>query len=314
MVFLGIFLFLPSLHQPGSPIQNPISLPSQAAAMLPANRSSRNAFRFPVFFPIFLPMKSKSFSRYLPSFFLLLSGTSLFAQSPARVEQQLLEHLKKINAWAETRQTGTPVDVEDSIENENMLVGDLLQKLTAEVPSSIRYGFDKLSRGGLIDITESKDGLFRIYSWDIQSGGTVPSYNRVYQYRTGDKVYSILSTENTGEFVNMYTLNANNKRYYLATSTSKVSTSAIYESIQVFTVENGTLSDTASKIIRTRSGLTNSLSFEYSIDDPHIDDATMKYDESAKTIQLSVVVDGGRITKRKIVYKFIGTCFERIRN
>src|SRR5262245_35619597 len=103
----------------------------------------------------------KPYILLLPLFF-----TRLFAQSPAKVEQQLLTHLQKINAMGDARDQGAQSYFGDSLENENSRVGQLLEKLTSENPSSLMYDFPKLSKEGLMDITSSKDGRFRIYSWD----------------------------------------------------------------------------------------------------------------------------------------------------
>jgi hypothetical protein len=252
----------------------------------------------------------------MKSFILLfcLFSTRLFAQSLSQTERQLFTHLHRIKAMGDAREQGAHADFDDSLEIENNRVGGLLEKLTLEKLSSLTYDFPKLSGEGLIDIISSKDGRFRIYSWDMRGGGIVPTYGRVYQFRTGDRVWSLVSLDNFGQFSGIFTLTANEKRYYLAISNTNVSTAANSETIEVFCPVDSTLSDTAASIIRTRSGLTHRLSYEYTISDPLIDEASISYNPDTKTIRLPVILDGGRITKKKIVYQFNGTCFERIKN
>jgi hypothetical protein len=231
----------------------------------------------------------------------------------AAAEQKLVQHLDKIDSLDGLHGSGQPEDLWETIENENNILGEQLEKLTAEFPSSLTYKFPHLVTAG-ISIATSPDGLFRIYSWDQNAGGTTHEYNKVYQYKCGDKLYSKLEIDgNDGNrYSKIYMLDANNKRYYLGVGHVRVSTLKESESIQAFGIEQGALIDTV-RIIKTRSGLTRTLGFEYIMDE-HVPDGDMiHYDDSARTIRFPVVMEDEIVTKRKITYKFTGQYFEKIK-
>lgn len=261
----------------------------------------------------------------LSLFLLLLAYAPIFAQSPAKkhpvakkqslaaAEQKLVKQLGRIYSLTGQRGPGQPDDLWESIENENNILGGLLEEVTAEYPSSLTYKFPHLVESG-ISIATSPDGLFRIYSWDQNAGGTAHEYNKVYQYKCGDKLYSKLEIDgNDGNrYSRIYMLDANDKRYYLGVGHVRVSTLRGYESIQAFSIEQGALIDTV-RIIKTQSGLTRTLGFEY-VDDEHAPDGDMfHYNDSTRTIRFPVVMEDEIVTKRRITYKFTGSYFEKIK-
>lgn len=270
-------------------------------------------------------MKPKSLPRYLSFCTLLLACLPIFAQSPAKghpvvktpslaaAEQRVVRQLYKIDSLGGQRGSGEPEDLWETIESENNILGGLLEELTTEYPSSLTYKFPHLVEAG-ISIATSPDGLFRIYSWDQNAGGTAHEYNKVYQYKSGDKLYSQLEVDgNDGNrYSRIYMLDANDKRYYLGVGHVRVSTLKEYESIQAFSIQQGALIDTV-RIIKTQSGLTRTLGFEY-IDDVHAPDGDMfRYDDSTRTIRFPVVMEDEIVTKRRITYKFTGSYFEKIK-
>ncbi|HEY4289527.1 MAG TPA: hypothetical protein VGN00_20640 [Puia sp.] len=269
-------------------------------------------------------MKPGSFPNCLLLYTLLLACPPVFAQSPAKgnpvvrtqplitAEQELVKHLDKLSALNDQWGSNAPEDIEAYIETENDLLGEDLQKLTAANPSSLTYKFPRLVAAGM-RIATSPDDLFRIYSWDQHAGGTAHEYNKVYQYKGGDKLYSKseIDGDNGNRYSKIYQLDANNKRYYLGVGHVRVSTLREYESVQAFRIEEGVLIDTA-HIIKTQSGLTGTLGFEY-VMDVHAPDGDMfRYDDSTKTIRFPVVIND-EITKRRITYKFTGLYFEKIK-
>ena len=270
-------------------------------------------------------MKPKSLPPCLSLFTLLLACPPVFPQSPAKghpavktqslaaAERKLVKQLDKLDSLDGLHGAGEPEDLEETIESENYILGEQLEKLTAEVPSSLTYKFPHLVAAG-VSIATSPDGLFRIYSWDQNAGGTAHEYNKVYQYKSGDKLYSKLEiADNDGSWYSkIYMLDANDKRYYLGVGHVRVSSFKGYESIQAFSIQQGSLIDTV-RIIKTQSGLTRTLGFEY-IDDVHAPDGDMiHYDDSARTIRFPVVMEDEIVTKRRITYKFTGSYFEKMK-
>ena len=62
-------------------------------------------------------------------------------------------------------------------------------------PASMDYNFDKLSRRFKdLEIHSSEDGNFRSYHWNNQTGGKCYFYTTIYQYRSNNKVYTIVGS------------------------------------------------------------------------------------------------------------------------
>jgi hypothetical protein len=270
-------------------------------------------------------MKPNSLLRYLSSCTLLLVCAQIFAQSPAKgrptvktsslaaAERKLVRQLYKIDSLADLHGPGQPEDLWETIESENNILGGQLEELTTEFPSSLTYKFPHLVAAGFT-IATSPDGLFRIYSWDQNAGGTAHEYNKVYQYKCGDKLYSKLEIggNDGNRYSKIYMLDANDKRYYLGVGHVGVSILKDMECIQAFSIGQGSLIDTV-RIIKTQSGLTRTLSFEY-VDDVHAPDGDLiQYDDSTRTIRFPVVMEDNVVTKRRITYKFTGSYFEKIK-
>ena len=112
----------------------------------------------------------------------------------------------------------------------------------------------------------------------------------------------------------MFTLVANNHTYYLAPYYGVYSGKDRGDGIRIFSIENGNLVD--AKIIKTGSGMHYKLYYDYEAFSvpKKVQDFTIRYDPGAKTIILPVVGAGGRVTAGKIVYKFNGQYFEKVKN
>jgi hypothetical protein len=236
----------------------------------------------------------------------------LCAQSLAAGERSIIQHLGKIQSLADQHGPGAPEDLPDSLDQENIRLGIALQKLTSEIPYSIRYKFSRLVENGMT-IATSPDGLLRIYSWDAESGGSSHTINSVYQYKVGQIVYSkyVEDTLFSGTVSGVHLLAVNGKKYYLCLSFLRVAGLRGYESIQAFCLAGKILSDTA-HIIKTKSGLTSKLGFDFVMDESWSGKDQIRYNDNTKTIRFPVVLEGGHITKRRITYKFNGLYFEKV--
>jgi hypothetical protein len=105
------------------------------------------------------------------------------------------------------------------------------------------------------------------------------------------------------------------KTYYLAVSGGSESTKDAYETISVYAISNDTLNDKV-KLIKTVSGLNNSINFEYDffsvVDRPERPIQLIKYDTDKKIIYIPIVLENGKVTNRYILYKFNGQYFEKV--
>lgn len=250
-----------------------------------------------------------------------LLATHLFAQSlsPRQIEynlhtsyQQILHHRFDADsiAW-------------DSLQIANNHFRTLFKDYTAHYPETLTYPFDSL-RTDKIDVVTSKDNLFRIYSWDTWTGGSMHSFENIIQYKFNKQVYSKLihdtTTVSEGDYIPFYsqifTLSTSNRTYYLAIANGIYSTKDASQSVRIFSVENGLINDTT-KLIKTKTGLTNSINVPFDffsvVDRPERPVQLIRYNPSKKIISIPVVYENGFVTKRYIRYQFTGTYFERMK-
>jgi hypothetical protein len=186
-------------------------------------------------------------------------------------------------------------------------------------PASLQYKFKSLADSNACNIVTSSDGLFRIYSWNTWLGGSMRDFKNVFQYKKNDKVFTSVPYDNEGDFgtdfTAVYPLAANNKTYYLAIAGGSLSSKDAYENISVYTITNDTLDDKV-KLIKTKSGLNNSIHFEYDFfsvaNRPERPIRLIQYDAAKKIIYIPMVLEDGKVTNKFIPYQFTGQYFEKI--
>jgi len=259
---------------------------------------------------------------------------NLFAQTPKAVEGDLLKWDNRIDYWEqyinEQRDTTDAaakkvIAGEDSLEKANDVFGDKLKFYTNKYPFTISQNFKKLD----IIISTSTDGKFRIYSWDTEMGGTEHDFRNVMQYKNGKGVRSVLNMDTSANiddnyeyyFSKIYTLTANDKTYYLGIYNGIFSTKDMEEGVQIFCIENGKL-NTRVKLIKTASGLHNKLSYDYDYFSipKKLKNVDIHYNPALKTLTIPVVGaddhigEDEKVSTKRIIYKFTGQYFERVKN
>lgn len=258
--------------------------------------------------------------RILAIALVLFGSIAAFSQTPAAVERELLGHLENISKFGNY---GSTAD-DDKLSKNN---ADLKAKLLkygkrAEI---LRYPFAKLK--GKMNVTTAKDGSFRIYSWDSQTGGTAHWQENVFQYR--GKSGKIMTYEDgkraegdtcNGFYHQIFQADTPNGRVYLANSTSQCSTSLNYQAIEAFKIDGDKL-DTKAKVIKTRSGVTNRVGFAYDffsvVDHPERPVRLFSYNDASKTFRFPIVIRDkkspqGRVTNKFISYRFDGQYFLKV--
>lgn len=251
-------------------------------------------------------------------FFLLLlfSIANCIAQTKnaTELENDLMHEYLKLEAYSDTNYYFIPV--EDSIFRTKFF--NNIQKN----PSTLNYPFKKLNNK--LYVVTSDDSLFRIYSWDTWSGGTMHFFNNIFQFKSGKNVYTKLLFDSTGDeggdplsfYSDIFRLQVGQKIYYLCINNGMYSTKDVSESIKIFSIENDNLNDTV-RLIKTNSGLQNEINVEYDflsvVDRPERPLRVIKYDPSKKIIYIPIVEDDGKVTNRFIKYQFNGKYFERIK-
>jgi hypothetical protein len=243
-----------------------------------------------------------------------------FGQTPEKLERELIGHLKNIEEWTMINDR-TGEDVSEKLDKERATFRAKLLKNTKR-PSVLRFGFNDLAKH--MYISTSPDGKFRIYSWDTLTGGTMHFFDNVYQYQCGDgKTHSKGNSDegNAGAFyTGISQLDTRSGRIYPAMSQSVLSTSYNGQTIRLFKIKRRSLTEDVN-LIKTRSRLTNSISFAYDFfsvaDRKERPIKLIKYDRKSRTIRFPVVVENkkypqGEVTNRWISYRFNGKYFVKI--
>ena len=228
-----------------------------------------------------------------------------------QIEKDLVESYKNILSARFDLEDWEKLDVANKVFKEKLI------NYTSSYLSTLTYGFDSLNKE--IKIVTSNDGLFRIYSWDTQQGGTMLDFENVFQYefdggvcvkasKTGDGIFNPFYSE-------IFTLKANGKTYYLAINNDILSSKDVMQSIKVFTIENSSLDDTV-KLFKTKTQLLNEINVGFDffsvVDRPERPVRLIKYDPKKKIVYIPVVLEGGKVTDRYILYQFNGQYFEHI--
>lgn len=254
-------------------------------------------------------------------FLVLLTLTKVSAQHIQTIEKNLDSVFGKINYWAFVKTVDENINSYDSLEAANITFQELLLQYTSFNPQTISSKFKSLSDSGLRIVT-SQDGLFRIYSWDTWTGGTMHNFRNVFQYKNNNTVFSRTIELNKEEsdpgcyYNHVYDIVSQNKKYYIAQSRAILSTGLSYHNIKIFSIDNAKLNDTA-KLIKTKTGIKNQLGYEIDLTassnrNRNVPDFYIEYDHSKKIISIPVVLEDSRVASKRILYQFKDRHFEKL--
>lgn len=247
----------------------------------------------------------------LSIFAFLVFGFSSYAQLTdlKKAEKELVAIHTKMSSFVQRNG--------DSLELYSNLFTSKLSGLLKKNLSTLNYPFKILNDSTGCIVSTSADGLLRTYSWDTWQGGSMHDYNTIYQYRSGNKIHVIEPVKEAGDmgsfFKKLFTIDGtNDKKYYLAVCSGTYSTSQAYETVIAYKIENDTLN--RAEIFKTGTGWHSSITFDYDFfsvaDRPERPLRLIKYD--SETLYIPVVLDGGKVTNRFILYQWTGGYFERI--
>lgn len=249
----------------------------------------------------------------------LLFAMAASAQAPVAVERELIGYLDNITKYGNY---GGEFDG-DKLDKNNTALKNALIKYGKRA-DILAYKFAKLDNK--MDIATSRDGRLRIYSWDLEDGGTMHDFDNVFQYKgKSGKIYTWSRTNVAeGDYGSFYTqifqTDTSEGPIYLGNSTFIGSTSLGGQTISAFRV-NGEKLDTNARVIKTRSGVTNSISFSYDfftvVDHPERPVRLFFYDDAKKSFRFPIVIEDsktpqGRVTNRYITYRFDGKYFVKV--
>ena len=253
----------------------------------------------------------------------LFFSFSIYGQDIATCNKKLKETFSKLEYYAD--HSGENEYAYDSIDKYNKSFEKLLLKYTKSVAETQTFDFKDLTKKGL-KISTSENKLFRIYSWDTETGGSMRGFRNVFQFSSNKKLFSIKTpndVDESGESSFTYEIidqiNSGNKMFYVVKCIAIGSSALSSHKIKIFSIENGILDDKA-KLIKTKSGIRNELKYEidFSSSANQTPDAVdreyawISYDKKDKTIMIPVILADGKLTKKKIKYQFNGIYFEKI--
>lgn len=250
---------------------------------------------------------------------LFLLASTAFSQTPAAVERELVEYLDNISKYGNY---GGGYD-DEKLESSN---AGLKAKL---VSSGKRADILKYAFAGLKEkmyVATSRDGRFRVYSWDMETGGTMHEFDSVFQYQgKSGQIYTWTEGTSDGESVGafyhqIFQTDTAGAAVYLGVSTFIGSTSLAGQTISAFRINGETL-DTDPKVIKTASGVKSSISFSYDfftvVDRPERPVRLFTYNDVQKSFRFPVVIEDsktpqGRVTNKFITYRFDGKYFVKV--
>ena len=246
-----------------------------------------------------------------------------YGQNIKICNKQLNLAFDKIQFYANNRDKTEFAD--NYIENNNKNFGKLLLKYTESQPKTLYFEFNDLEEKQL-QISTSKDGLFRIYSWNTELGGTMKIFKNVFQYKGLKKVYSqnlISDSDEDGNSDYRYEIidqvTTGKKAYYVVQCVFIGSTALFYHKIKIFSISNNVLNEN-SKLIKTKTGLKNEVGYEIDLSSSvnarsepiDMEFYQIQYDLKKKIITLPLIYKDGKLTKSKIKYQFKGQYFEKL--
>lgn len=247
--------------------------------------------------------------------FLFLSGNQEVSAQEMTMEdreQELVDIYQKLSA--------SRYGESDSLTYYNNQFSKKLVYLIDRSYNTINYPFKILTEEHICTITTSKDGQFRIYSWDTQTGGTMRFFNAIYQYKRWDQVFTNWCNMEEGDpgafYSEIFTLKVKKKTYYLGIANGIYSTKDVSQSIQAFELTNTGVNDSI-QLMKTDDGMQNSLDLSYDffsvVDRPERPVAVIRYDEKKKIISVSMTNEKGEIVPGNKSYRFNGRYFEEVK-
>jgi hypothetical protein len=169
-----------------------------------------------------------------------------------------------------------------------------------------------------IAIATSEDKLFRIYSWDTWSGGSMHFHDILYQYRTNGKVKVFKNATDDGAakgyYSEIYFLSEGGKTYYLAVRNSIYSNRDVAVYLKAFTIEDGRLVDTV-RLFRTEEGDQNELGVPFNffsvVDRPERPIKIFTYDPKQRIISVPIIDENDSVTDKFDRYEFREGIFQK---
>jgi hypothetical protein len=243
--------------------------------------------------------------------------TIVFSQIPAKIESEMLAALDRIE------KSGSYFGNYDE-EKSNKANDDLRSLLVrhGKRKDTLKFAFTKLRKE--MDVETSRDGRFRVYSWDMSTGGTMRDYDCVFQFQgQSGRVNTWACSTDRGDdvgasYLRIFQVASKAGTICLANSRFIGDGQDHGQAIEAYRITGNEL-ERKPKVIKTKSGLTNEVSFEYSpFTIERGDEGTLvSFDAATSSFRFPIVKDevdagAGRVTSGFITYKFNGKYFVKV--
>ncbi len=259
-------------------------------------------------------MKNKIHALKICCFSLLCLPYFSTAQTVKAIEQDLLKSLKRIDEFAYLSKR-TDETAFDSLINENIQLKEKLTEYALQSTEMMTYDFPALKIYSFYKAT-SPDKTFCIYSWDLQTGGSMHFFDNVYQYQQYGKLYATtVAGEEValgGFYTEIFQLTDELNTFYMAVYHSILSGRDCYQAVHVFDFERDNFNPKFKKI-KTNSGITHSAWFFFPffsvVDRKERPVKLINYNKALQTISIPVVGTNGKVMAKTIIYKYDGDYF-----
>jgi hypothetical protein len=253
------------------------------------------------------------------SVIIFCSASHVYAQSPQKIEQELLITFKRLQRWTLHSNASPMIGRMDSVREANTAFRNSLLAWTASVRATFTCEFNNLEKEGLV-IKTAEDGLFRIYSWNTGMSGAEHDFDAVFQYRVENEVFSQLAEHNEQEagkwYSNVYTLKTDNKTYYLGVYNQSHSSTSLSQGVKGFCIDDKDLNDTV-RLFKNENGSVNEMGFNYNFltvaHRPERPAKLIYYDTDDDQLHLTVVQEDGKVTREIVTWQFTGKYFEQMK-
>lgn len=242
-----------------------------------------------------------------------LSQAQAQSSNLVKVENELLIAFKKIGEWRFSEKEG----YYDSVANANAVFTKKLLTLIEKYPSIISHPFKKMIQEGF-HVATSKDGNFRIYSWNTWTGGTMRVFDNLIQFRRDNKIYTRYfvdeeATDSKSYYDSIYKMKIGNETIYLANGYTIGSTRDMGGSIKLFKILNGQLKD--ANIIKTSTGLQSSIYYYYdrTLMGEKQDWPSCYFNAATQTLLIPLIYENDKPSGKFIKYKFNGKFFQKVK-
>lgn len=186
---------------------------------------------------------------------------------------------------------------------------------------SMQCTFTKLTANDEITLLASTDNKVRALSWNTNNSGSMIDYDNAVQYldKTG-KLNLDVTIDGISLIKNIFTTTLNNETYYWFITYSIADGSTHGAGATLYQINEQGL--VPANLIKTKK-LTNNIGFIFSPlaeDRPEEEsNRDFRYDEQSKTLSFPVVIKtdeypNGKVTDKRIQYRFDGQYFVRIKN